>query len=169
VFLAAVPAIPAAAPEEKSEMLVQKPQTLTAKPMTFDAEQKPPTKLLMEKGNVPMDSAVTILEIVTGPIAITQKFTVRIFVNKTDADAHTSITDPSYVGRIRAMDSESRRGESGSKSHSFLIILGGRDNRFYKAVRPGDPFKLTLVPVGSEETLKGFSIPIKEIKLKVVK
>jgi polyphenol oxidase len=168
-FLAAVPAISAEAPEEKSEMLVQKPQTLTAKPVTFETEPKPAMKLLMEKGNVPVESSVTLLEIVTGPIAITHKFTVRIFVNKPDADAHTSITDPSYVGRIRAMDSESRRGESGSKSHSFLIILGGRDNRFYKAVRPGDPFKLTLVPVGSEETLKGFAIPIKEIKLKVVK
>jgi len=169
VFLAAVPAISAQAPEEKSEMLVQKPQTLTAKPITFETEPKPATKLLMEKGNVPVESSVTLLEIVTGPIAITHKFMVRIFVNKPDADAHTSIKDPSYVGRIRAMDSESRGGESGSKSHSFLIILGGRDDRFYKAVGADASFKLTLVPVGPEESLKGFVIPIKEIKLKVVK
>jgi polyphenol oxidase len=168
-FLAAVPAISSAPAQEEKEIIVQKAQTLTAKPLTIQAELKPSTKLLMDKGIAPAESPLTILEITTGPIPVTEKFTIRVFVNKADADARTSIKDPAYVGRIRALASEARGSESGGRSHSFLIILGGSDSPFYKLVRPGAPFAITLVPVGSEQTLKGFSVPIKEIKLKVVK
>ncbi len=169
IFLAAVPAISSAAAQEEKEIIVQKAQTLTAKPLTIQTESKPSMKLLLDKGVAPGESSVSILEITTGPIPVTEKFTIRIFVNKADADARTSIKDPAYVGRIRALASEARGGESGTLSHSFLIILGGSDSPFYKLVRPGAPFTITLVPVGSEQTLKGFSVPIKEIKLKVVK
>jgi len=169
IFLAALPAISSEPAQEQKETIIQKPQTLTAKPMTMQAESKPSTKRLMDAGMAPSESSVSILEIMTGPIAVTEKFTIRVFVNKPDADSHTSITDPSYVGRIRALASEARGAESGAMSHSFLIILGGRDSRFYKVAHPDAPFTITLVPVGSEQTLKGFSVPIKEIKLKIVK
>jgi polyphenol oxidase len=169
IFLAAVPAISSNAAQEEKEIIVQKAQTLTAKPLTIQAESKPTLKQMLDKSDAPGESSVSILEITTGPIPVTEKFTIRVFVNKADADAHTSIKDPAYVGRIRALASEARGSESGALSHSFLIILGGRDSRFYQLVRPGAPFAITLVPVGSEQTLKGFSVPIKEIKLKIVK
>jgi len=169
IFLAAVPAISAGAVQEKRETLVQKPQTLTAKPLTIQTEPKPTMKSMLDTSAAPNEESISILEITTGPIPVSEKFTIRVFLNKPDADTRTSIKDPAYVGRIRALASEARGAESGATSHSFLLILGGRDSRFYKLVRPDAPFAITLVPVGSEQSLKGFSVPIKEIKLKIVK
>jgi hypothetical protein len=171
IFLAAALEVSPEPVHEQSEVLVQKAQTLTAKPLTLKTEptKSESLKMLLNTGVAPTESSVSLLEITTGPISVTEKFTVRIFINKPDANAETSINDPSYVGRISALDSQARRGESGAISHSFPIVLGGRDSRFYKLVHPGEPFRVTLVPVGSAQTLKGFLIPIKEIKLKVIK
>jgi polyphenol oxidase len=170
MFAAATPAVavPPAVPE-KSEVLIKKSETLSAKPLTLQTESKPSVKMLLDTGVAPSEGSISALEITTGPIQVTEKFTIRIFVNKPDANATTSITDPNYVGRIQALDSEARATDSAKASHSFLIILGGPDSRFYKIVKPGEPFKITLVPVGSAQSLKGFVIPIKEIKLKIVK
>ena len=169
IFLAAVPTISSSPVQERQETLIQKSQTLTAKPLTIQTEPKPAMKSMLDTAAAPGEPSISLLEITTGPIPVTEKFTVRVFLNKPDADAHTSIKDPAYVGRIRALSSEARSDESGPISHSFLLLLGGRESRFYKLVRPDAPFAITLVPVGSEQTLKGFSVPIKEIKLKIVK
>jgi len=43
----------------------------------------------------------------------------------------------------------------------------GSDSNFYKLVRPGEPFKITLVLIGPSANDQKFSIQVKSIKLKV--
>jgi hypothetical protein len=92
-------------------------------------------------------------------IQYAQKFSIRLFVNKPDANRETSMKDPHYVGTINALDGESRRGEVGPDvSHSFPVILGLRDANFYKLVKTGESFTVTmarrLVPVKTTKVFR---------------
>ena len=149
--------------EQKSEVLTGKPLTVTAAPQA-DAN----TMLRAEVGTTSHPLSLLIIE--TGPITYTGKFTVKVFVNKPDATRATSIHDPHYVGRIRSLDSEGRANEAGKDlTHTFSILIPPGDSNFYRQVRPGAPFSVTLVPVGPEANDASFQIPVKSVRLSVYK
>ena len=111
---------------------------------------------------------MSLLIVETGAITYTEKFTVRVFVDKPDADRQTSLRDLHYVGRIQALDSASRANEAGQDAtHVFSMLLLPSDPRFYDLVTPGAAFSVTLVPVGPGQTDQSFRIPVKTIALKI--
>ena len=65
-------------------------------------------------------------------------------------------------------------GEDGSKfalsfcTHTFSLLIPAGDSNFYRLVRPGTPFSVTLVAVGPAANDGSFQITVKSIKLKVV-
>jgi polyphenol oxidase len=154
-------------PVERSETLVESAGTLGAKPLTVAISQKDTMKTLLTLETRPGVPPLSLLEIETGAIAYAKKFSIRVFVNMSDADRRTSITDSHYVGRIGGLDSESRGNEvSRERGHTFPLMIGS-DSNFYKLVRPGEPFKITLVLIGPSANDQKFSIQVKSIKLKV--
>lgn len=160
-------AVTPAAPTQ-SEVLVGKTATLTTAPLTLKPEAGPTGHKLLNAAGTSTKPPLSILEITTGPILFPDKFTVRVFVNKPDADAKTPASDPHYVGRLRGLDSEGRRSESNATiSHTFPILIDA-ESPFYKLVKPGEAFTITLVPVGHLSLEKSLAIPIKEVRLKVV-
>lgn len=156
-------------PVENSGVFTQSPNaTLTAKPLTVTVQPDAETDALLKEGAGHTPATLSLLEIETGPIAYRDKFSIRLFVNKPDANLHTSLTDLHYIGRIEGMDSE-RRGsaEEAESSHTFPIVLGRSDSNFYKLAHSGKSFTVTFVAVGPTDADPSFSVPIKSIKLKV--
>jgi polyphenol oxidase len=168
-FLAATQAVPEAAPKETREVLISKPSTLSAQPLTITTEPKPGIKALLSVSVEEKIHPLYVMEIETGSISYQGKFLIKLFVNKEDANSKTSINDPHYIGRIRALDSGGRRNEAEQVfPHKFFVILGKDDSNFYKNVRSNETFKLTLVPSGSDG-LADFKIEVKSVTLTVVK
>jgi polyphenol oxidase len=165
-FFAQLSTGPIKAPTKKSETIAEKGETLTAKPLTLKAALTPQAKALFSSGPKSEGNPLFVLEIETGPISFPEKFAIKLFANKTDADGTTSIKDSHYIGRISALDSDGRRGEEGTEiAHRFVVILGRKDCNFLKVVSPNQPFSLTLAPVGS---LKDFRITVKRITLTTI-
>jgi hypothetical protein len=164
-FLAALPSEPQAEPEQKSETIIKGPSTLTAKPLTLTTDVKPTFKALFEAGPEAKPNSFYVLEIRTGPISYTGRFSIKLFVNMPDANSKTSIKDPHYIGRIQALDSDGRSSEGKDASHRFFVILGRDDSNFYKIVHPGENFKLTLIP----SAVEGFEITVKAVILTTIK
>jgi polyphenol oxidase len=153
---------------QKIVTLTQKPDTLTTKPLTLTTEIQADAKTLLGAASDAKTHPLTLLVIETGPITYTDKFTIKIFVNKPDATRLTGIHDPHYIGRIRALDSDDRAKEAGSDvTHTFSLLIPAGDSNFYRLVRPGTPFSVTLVVVGPAANDGGFQVPVKSIKLKV--
>jgi polyphenol oxidase len=159
---------PRATPTERNGTFVQKTEVLTAKPLSITISAGPELRPLLTAGADAKTHSVSILEVQTGAIPYAEKFSIRLFVNKPDANRETSMKDPHYVGTISALDGQNRRGETGEDvSHTFPVILGPSDANFYKLVKTGDSITFTMVPVGPPENDQGFRIPIKGIKLRV--
>jgi hypothetical protein len=155
-------------PEEKSETVVETGGTVTSRPLTLNAASKPATGALLTEAASAAAHPLSVLEIETGPIAYTGKFAVEVFVNKPDANDKTSTNDPHYVGRLKALESEGRQDEAGKDvSHTFPIMLGRDNSNFYKLVRPGQSFTITLVPSGESAADARFRIPVKKVTLRV--
>lgn len=153
----------------KTVTLVQKADILTTKPLTLKTELQAEAKTLLGAAGAATTHPLTLMIIETGPITYTEKFSVKVFVNKPDATRLTSIHDPHYIGRIRALDSEGRANEAGKDvTHTFSLLIPPDESNFYKLVRPGTPFSVTLVVVGPGANDQRFQIPVKSIKLRVV-
>jgi polyphenol oxidase len=167
-FLGALPAAVEEAPIKKSETIVEKSDTLTDKPLTLKGTFKSGAQALLKEDAPESKNTFYVLEVQTGPVSYAGKFTIKLFANKTDADDKTSIKDPHYIGRISALDSESRLNEAGSAVlHTFVIILGRKDSNFFKVASPTEPFSITMVPAGSAK-LSGFKIEVKSISLTAI-
>jgi hypothetical protein len=167
-LMKALAAAPQTTPTEHSASFVQKADVLTGKPLTITVSASPELKPLLLAGADAKTHSVSVLEVETGAIQYAQKFSIRLFVNKPDANRETRMKDPHYVGTITALDGESRRGEVGPDvSHSFPVILGPSDANFYKLVKTGESFTVTMVPIGPNENDQSFQIPVKGIKLRV--
>jgi polyphenol oxidase len=166
-ILSALQATSAAAPVERTETLVESAGRLTIKPLTVSVAPKTQTNMLLSLEDKPEARHLSLLEIETGPITYTDKFTIRVFVNKPDADRGTRISDSHYIGRIGGLDSENRGNDAKEeRSHTFPLVLTSGSN-FYKLLRPGEAFRLTLVVIGPSSNDQKFSIQVKSIKLKV--
>jgi len=147
--------------------LVREEKTITTTPLTLSVAPRVETQSFFSS-LTSKPNPLSLLVIETGPVTYTGKFTVRVFVNMTNADANTSTHDPHYVGRIRALDSEARAQEAGKDfTHSFSIVIPPGQSNFYKLVKPGQAFSITLVALGPSMTDKSFQIPVKSINLKV--
>jgi len=154
---------------QKIATLTEKPGTLTTRPLTLTTEIQAEARTLLGAASGATTHPLTLLVIETGPITYTDQFTVKIFVNLPNATRRTSIHDPHYIGRIRALDSDDRRSEAGADvTHTFSLLIPRGDSNFYRLVRPGTPFSLTLVVAGPAANDASFQIPVKNIKLKVV-
>jgi len=156
------------APAEKSETVVETGGTVTSKPLTLNAASSPATRTLFTEAVSAAAHPLSVLEIETGPIAYSGKFAVEVFVNKPDANDKTSTNDPHYIGRLKALESEGRQDEAGKDvTHTFPVMLGRNDSNFYKLVRPGQSFTITLVPAGENAADPRFQIPVKKVTLRV--
>jgi len=165
--LSALQATSATAPVERTETLVETAGRLTVKPLTVNVAAKAETSKLLSLEVKPEARHLSLLEIETGPITYADKFAIRVFVNKPDADRGTRISDSHYIGRIGGLDSENRANEvREERSHTFPLFLRS-DSNFYKLVRPGEAFGLTLVVIGPSPDDQKFSIQVKSIKIKV--
>jgi polyphenol oxidase len=153
--------------KEQTITLAQEVKTLTTKPLTLSIKPQGEATSLFSAMIATQPHPLSLLVIETGPVTYTGKFTIKVFVNKPDADSSTSIHDPHYVGRIRALDSEGRANESGKDiSHTFSIIITPDDSNFYKIVRTGEAFSITLAALGPSSKDESFRIEVKSIKLK---
>jgi len=126
---------PQTAPPERSGDFVQKADVLTAKPLTITVSASPELKPLLLAGADAKTHSVSVLEIETGAIQYAQKFSIRLFVNKPDANRETSMKDPHYAGTISALDGESRRGEVGRMSAIPPGHPGNTRRQLYKLVK----------------------------------
>ncbi len=154
---------------EKTATLEQKANTLTTRPLTVSITPQAEITNLLSATITAQPHPLSLLVIETGPITYTSKLTIKIFVNKPDANGSTSIHDSHYIGRIRALDSEGRVNEDGKDlSHSFSVIIPPGDSNFYKMVKPGEAFSVTLAAVGPSPTDERFRIEVKSIHLKVI-
>jgi polyphenol oxidase len=163
-------AAPAETPEQSVD-LVQATGTLTVRPLTLAGNPQPPAarRLLAQRAAGPAGSSPSLLVIETGPIPYPGKFTVRVFLNKPDADATTSSHDPHYVGRIRALDSEARATEgAGNEVHTFSILIPGGTHNLYSQLQTAGPVSVTLVPLGPSASDETFRIPVRRIRLKMI-
>jgi polyphenol oxidase len=148
--------------------LTQEANTLTTKPLTISVKPMAEVKSLFSTLTTKQARPLSLLVIESGSVTYTGKFTLKVFVNKPDADVSTSIHDPHYIGSVRALDSEGRTNENGRDiTHSFSILIPPGNSNFYKIVRPGEAFSVTLVAVGPSAKDESFRIPVKSIKLKV--
>jgi hypothetical protein len=156
-------------PKESSETVIAKADTLTVKPLTLTAPKgKAGAEKLLSRAAAPEESSRSLLEFDVGPVRYEGRFTVRIFVNKPDATFDTSVSDPHFVGVLSALDSHAGPRSGDEKvSHKFRVNVSREVSNFYDVVRPADGFTLTLVPVGTAEGLKTFSLPIKSVALKI--
>jgi polyphenol oxidase len=153
--------------KERMEILVNNPNTLTAKPLTLAVETRPELKSLLGSGTNAGTPAIAVLEVQIGALPFTEKFTINAFVNKPDANRETSIKDPHYIGRIRGLDSEGRRTEEGPDiTHTFPIVIA-RESNFYRLVRPAGSFTITLVPANLSPSDQSFRTSVKSIRLRV--
>jgi polyphenol oxidase len=169
LLLANAPRYPKAPPKESGETVIAQAGTLTVKPLTLTAPKDVPgVRKLLPRAAEPEKSSRSLLEFDVGTIKYAGRFTVRVFVNKPDATVDTSVTDPHFVGVLSALDSHAG-GQPGDEkvSHKFRVNVSREVSNFYDVVRPADGFSLTLVPVGTAEGLKNFSLPIKSVTLKV--
>jgi len=158
----------AQATNERMMTLVQSTDTLTTKPLTVQGQPQPEVNKLLGIFDENRTHPLSLLIVETGPIRYSDKFTIKVFVNKPDADRLTSIHDVHYVGSIRALDSASRIHETEKDiTHFFSIMIAPSDSNFYNLVKPGESFSVTLVPVGPSQRDESFRIPVKSIKLKV--
>jgi polyphenol oxidase len=170
-ILASGSQIPKEPPREKSETVVERGETLTGKPLTLTATTaKEGVRAIVARGVLPERPALSLLEIQVGAINYEGRFTVRIFVNKDDADINTSIDDPHFVGHIEALDSHAghRKDEhADGASHKFRVNVSKGVSNFYNVVVPGQPFKLTLVPTVPASNPREFKLEVKSVALKV--
>jgi polyphenol oxidase len=168
-FLSSMLQSPQEAPRERTVTLAEGANTLTTKPLTVNVKAQPEVTGLLGAMITEHPHPLSLLVIETGPVTYTGKFSVKVFINKPDASGATSIHDPHYVGRIHALDSDGRSNEQGKDiSHSFSIIIPPGDAGFYKLVKPGEAFSVTLAAVGPSPKDEGFRIAVKSIKLKMV-
>jgi polyphenol oxidase len=168
-LLAAAPRLPKEPPKESSATVVAEPVTLTDRPQTLRAPpEKPQARALLARAVAPENPAASLLEFDVGPVQYSGRLTVRVFVNKPDADLQTSVTDPHFVGALEALDSHATpRRDDDNASHKFRVNVSPEVSNFYNVVRPGETFTLTLVPVGTPASLKDFRLPVRSVKLKV--
>jgi hypothetical protein len=167
--VAARPALdlPKAAPKEESVTVVDRPATLTNKPISLaPAERREELKRPADKGDKPPTRSL--LEFEVGDVSYSGRFSVRVFVNKQDANLQTSIKDEHFIGTFGALDSHAG-GARGEKETTavFLVNVSGPISNFYKVAPPGKPFTLTLVPVGTAGGLKDFRLTVKKVTLAV--
>jgi hypothetical protein len=169
LLLANAPRYAKKPPKESSETVIAKADTLTVKPLTLPAPKgKPGAEKLLSRAAAPEESSRSLLEFDVGPVRYAGRFTVRIFVNKPDATLDTSVSDPHFVGVLSALDSHAGPRSGDEKvSHKFRVNVSREVSNFYDVVRPADGFTLTLVPLGTAEALKTFSLPIKSVTLKI--
>lgn len=154
--------------KEQTVTLAQETRTLTTKPLTIGVRPQTEATALFGAAIAREPQPLSLLVIETGPISYAGKFSIKVFVNKDDANGSTSIHDPHYVGRIRALDSDGRVNERGKDiSHSFSIIIPPGDSNFYKIVKPGEAFSLTLAAVGPRPNDESFRVEVRNIKLKL--
>ena len=153
----------------KTTVLVQAADTLVNRPLTMTGVSQPAATSLLAAGATDATRPVSLLVIETGPITYTGKFTIRVFVNKPDADRQTSTRDPHYVGRVRVLDSEARANEAGADArHTFSVMILPAQSNMYNQVKPGAQFSVTLVPIGPSTNDDTFRIPVRSISLKSV-
>jgi polyphenol oxidase len=170
-FLAGAPRLPRRPPVGTTETVIPGSVTLTRGPQTLTASKpRPAVATLLSRGAAPEREVPSLLEFEVGPIEYSGRFTVRVFVNKPDATDATSVTDPHFVGLINALDSHvsEQRGKGREEpSHKFRINVSRDVSNFYNVVSPEKGFTLTLVPVGTEATLRNFRLKVKSVKLQV--
>ena len=154
-------------PRERSVVLSAESSKLSDKPASIAVKES--ALLDKEKRDVRGGSpAATILEIEIGGFQYSQRFAVRVFVNKEDADARTALTDEHFVGSLQVMDSHAgpERSKPGEK-HSFFIDVSAGVSNFHKIAPAGKPFTLTLVPIGSSAGEKNFYLEVTKVTLRV--
>jgi polyphenol oxidase len=153
---------------EQTITLAQEVKTLTTNPVTLRVKPPPGATNLFSTMLATEPHPLSLLVIETGPVTYTGKFSVKVFVNKPDANSSTSIHDPHYVGSIRALDSDGRINENDKDlTHTFSILIPPGDSNFYKIVRPTEPFSVTLAALGPSSKDEGFHIEIRSIILKM--
>lgn len=156
-----------AARKARIETVLEKKAVLSTKPLTLaPTESKPNVAPLLRSGADATEDAPSLLVFETGPIAYRGRFTIRVFVNKGDADENTGIDDEHYIGALFALDSEGRDGSNESTTNVFYLPVSRAISNFYKVVEPGQPFTITLVPV-VPRSARDFHITVKRVKLEV--
>jgi polyphenol oxidase len=159
------PPRPPAAPQTMT--LSSAANTLTPAPLTLSATAPAEATPMLSAAAARRPLSLLVIE--TGAIAHTEKFTIKVFIDKPDANSRTSTHDPHYIGRVRVLGSEGRGREQGADlTHTFSLIIPPGDSNFSRLVRPGATFSLTLVPVGPRQGDPSFRIQVKSVKLKLV-
>jgi polyphenol oxidase len=155
-------------PKPDAAPLLAAVRKLEASPLTVKVEPKPELKPLLIRGDAKEHPAPSLLEIEIGSVQYTGRLSVRLFVNKENATIDTPVTDEHFVGLLSALDSHGgHHGGEDKASHRFHVNVSKDVSNFYKVVRPGEAFTLTLVPVGGAAALKHFGLTIKSVTLKV--
>ena len=163
------PTAPARPGRTRAMSLSARANTLTALPLTIQAQANPQLRAMLATGAAGEERPVSLLVIETGAIPYTGKFTIHVFVDAPDADETTSTHDPHFVGSIRVLDSAARADEQGTNvTHTFSILILPTDDRFYSLVKPGTNFSVTLVPKGVRASDESFRVPVRQIYLKVL-
>jgi polyphenol oxidase len=159
------------APTAQSETLLPSASAdLLAKPLTLSVPAAPKVHALFAAQERGPTTGFAVLSIETGPIAYDGKFTIRIYVNQPDATRETRISDPHYAGRIHVLASEGRGRETDPAiTHNFDVIVPKDRSAVYQAIRAERGFKLTLVPVGPSAENEQFKIPVKSVKVTLIK
>jgi polyphenol oxidase len=159
---------PKQAPKPEAAPILGAARKLEATPLTWSVEAKAELKPLLLRGDAKENPALSLLEVDVGALRYQGRLSVRLFVNKKDATIDTPVTDEHFVGVLSALDSHNgRHGEEEKASHKFRVNVSKGVSNFYKVVQPGQPFTLTLVPVGTAATLKHFELTIRGVTLKV--
>lgn len=154
-------------PRERSAVLSTEAIKLTDKPASVTVKE---SALLDDaKSDVRAGRpAASILEIEIGDFHYSQRFAVRVFVNKEDADARTPLTDEHFVGSFQVLDSHTAVERSrADEKHAFFIDVSAGVSTFHKVAPAGKPFSLTLVPIGRAEGEKGFFLNVTRVALRV--
>jgi hypothetical protein len=153
------------ATKEKSAVIVQEGGELTSKPLTLKAAPQPANAPLLAGARNAAKPPLSLLEIETGPIAYTEKFTVSVYLDLPGANGAGGVKEANYIGRIHALDSDGRRSQAGQDiTNTFSIMIGSR-SPFYKLVPAGKPFSIILVPIGPAARDPNFHIAVKSVKL----
>lgn len=136
-----------AAPAPLAETILSNPVNLQGKPVTVSEAVKPSVRTMLAADATAAKAKAVWLEITTGPVKFTGKFTIRVFAGKPDADAKTSLEDPHFLGQIRALDVA---GSGEAVQNVFAMTLRGGEEKLKQSISSDQPLKLTFVPVGLE-------------------
>jgi polyphenol oxidase len=159
--------LPKGAPREQDVVVTQKPATLAVEPISLmPAEPSDQIKNVRAAGD--NETVRSLLEFEVGGLSYAGRFSIRVFVNKPDANINTDIKDEHFLGTFGALDSHAGHAMKEKEASAVFVVNVSRQvSNFYKVAPPGKPFTLTLVPVGTPRGLHDFQLRVKSVKFKV--